>query len=82
MAPSYSRNHHATSCDDLSMAANPSLLAGIPVNKQFYLVVIKDTGFCILPLSKLQSALCTFLKDDAILTSLTISIRLMQCVVL
>ena len=37
----------------VSMAANPSLLAVMPVNEQFYLSLIKVIEFCALPSLKL-----------------------------
>ena len=69
MVRSYSQNYQATSCDIQSTAVNPSLLPVIPVTKLFYPAFIKVSGFCALLSSKCLSVLCTFLKDNAILTS-------------
>ena len=64
------------------MTTNPSLLAVTLVNKWIYLALIKVTKFYTLRSSKLLSALHTFLKDNATLTSFIISIWLMQCALL
>ena len=74
MAQSYSWDHQTTLRESPSTAANPSVLVITLVNEQFYPVHIKVTEFCAPLLSKLQSVLRTFLKDNAILTSFVISI--------
>ena len=57
----------------VSMAANPSLLAVMPVNEQFYLSLIKVRVLCSAFIKTLV-CLNTFLKDTTILTSFTMLI--------
>ena len=52
MVRSYSQNYQTMSCNDLSKAIKPPLVAVTPVNGKFYFALIKATGFCAVTLLK------------------------------